>query len=111
MVSAQLADKTSSPVATVKMRSLIDWFLSLFRSQPTATTTNNSGSQSPDPSTDPDHETDQRERPDAPATPGGEPPWLVLARKEDGTKEVAGRAANPKITGYFKSAGHPEVVD
>lgn len=110
--NAPRAVKTPSPAVTVKMRSLIDWFLSLFRSPPKATTPHSSDSQSPDHSTEHDHDPKiLRERKDPDTGPGAEAPWLAIARAEDGTREIAGRGANPKITDYFKDAGHPEVVD
>lgn len=39
----------------------------------------------------------------------GDPPWLVLARGELGTHEGPGDANNPKVLGYYRDAGHPEI--
>jgi len=57
------------------------------------------GSADPRPSSGP---ANQPQTPDpAPATPaGGGPTWMTIARKEEGVKEVSGRAANPRIIEY-----------
>ena len=36
-------------------------------------------------------------------------PWMDIAWKQEGQKEVSGAAANPAIIAYFRDAGHPEV--
>src|SRR5262245_47545073 len=38
-----------------------------------------------------------------------DPPWLVLARGELGTKEAPGEANNPVVLRYYADAGHPEI--
>ena len=38
------------------------------------------------------------------------PRWLELAEAELGTKEVVGKADNPRIMAYYADAGHPEIA-
>ena len=40
-----------------------------------------------------------------------EPGWLSIARSYLGTKELSGKASNPKIVKMFARAGHPEVTN
>lgn len=37
------------------------------------------------------------------------PKWLELGRAEIGTHETPGAQDNPKIMGYYRDAGHPEI--
>lgn len=48
-------------------------------------------------------------RPDIPAGEEGDPVWLAIARGELGTLEGRGLANNPKVLGYYRDAGHPEI--
>lgn len=86
------------------------WLMALFGYRMTipAADPPSSNSRSPSPvrSTEPDDE-DAKEA--APAR--GDPPWLALARKEDGTREIPGSRHNPRILEYFEDAGHPEISD
>jgi uncharacterized protein (TIGR02594 family) len=70
----------------------------------------NSRSSTPSraPSTEPDDD-DQDEK--EAASTRGDPPWLALARKEDGTREIPGARHNPRVLEYFRDAGHPEISD
>lgn len=38
-------------------------------------------------------------------------PWMDIAEKYVGTKEVVGKAHNPVVVGFFAKAGHPEITD
>jgi uncharacterized protein (TIGR02594 family) len=38
-----------------------------------------------------------------------EPKWLDLARREIGTKEIAGASDNPRIMQYYADAGFPDI--
>lgn len=38
-------------------------------------------------------------------------PWMDIAEKYVGTKEIVGRQHNPVVVGFFAKAGHPEIKD
>jgi uncharacterized protein (TIGR02594 family) len=40
-----------------------------------------------------------------------QPPWLAAAWRELGQTEIAGKADNARIVGYFRDAGHSAVAD
>ena len=44
-----------------------------------------------------------------PQSQSGEPPWLVLARAEIGTREAPGQADEPRVLAYFRDAGFPGI--
>lgn len=49
--------------------------------------------------------------PQTPTTSQGEPPWIEIARKEIGTKEVSGSKHNPKIIEYHKTTSLKATED